>query len=152
MTGTAAYHSYMAARHRCENPKNVNFRHYGGRGIKFLYSSFEQFFADLGEPPAGHWVERIDNHGHYEPGNCRWATPTQQNNNKRNNVMLSAFGRTRTRKLFAKEFKIHPATVATRIESGWSVEAALTTPLRRKRSRRRMSALDLIADGKQEKG
>ena len=129
MTGTSAYNRYSTAKQRCQNPKNHKYAIYGGRGIKFLYESFEEFFADLGDPPPGHSLERIDNDGHYEPGNCRWATPADQNNNRRDNVIVSAFGRTRTLPAWAREFHIRRKLVWQRIKNGWPAEKALmTTP------------------------
>jgi hypothetical protein len=56
----------------------VRFADYGGRGIKFLFDSFEQFFAELGPRPKGKTLDRIENDGNYEPGNVQWATPTEQ--------------------------------------------------------------------------
>jgi hypothetical protein len=94
--GTPEYQSFKSAKNRCRNPNNPAYANYGGRGIRFLFKSFDEFFADLGPRPPGATLERCDNDGHYEPGNCRWANRTEQNNNKRRNRFLTAFGRTRT--------------------------------------------------------
>jgi hypothetical protein len=77
----AAYHN---AKQRCENPNNDRYVDWGGRGIKFLFASFEQFSAELGHKPTPeHQLDRKDNDGNYEPGNVRWATLTVQATNKR---------------------------------------------------------------------
>lgn len=77
------YAVYYQANHRCTNPSNKRWVDYGGRGIKFLFTSFEQFFAELGPRPEGMALDRTDNDGNYEPGNVRWATAEQQANNRR---------------------------------------------------------------------
>lgn len=75
---------YKEAKSRCENPRNKNYKHYGGRGIQMRFSSFSEFFACLGPRPSPkHTVDRKNNDGHYEVGNVRWATWTEQRLNRR---------------------------------------------------------------------
>lgn len=81
------YLIWNGMRQRCSNPKNSHFRYYGGRGIRVCdqwQASFENFIADMGAKPSPkHTIDRINNEGNYEPGNCRWATYSQQNKNRR---------------------------------------------------------------------
>lgn len=86
---TRTYHSWCAMRQRCGNPNSSKFKNYGGRGIMVCSrwsDSFEAFLEDMGEAPPGHTLDRINNGGNYEPGNCRWATPKQQAANRRQSM------------------------------------------------------------------
>jgi hypothetical protein len=80
---SSEYRSYCHAEQRCINPKDAAYRNYGGRGIRFLFTSFEQFIAEIGPRPAGKTLDRKDNNGNYEPGNVRWATWSEQMKNRR---------------------------------------------------------------------
>lgn len=87
------YTSYVKMIDRCTNPKNDAWHNYGGRGIVVCQrwlDSFENFLADMGVRPPGTSIDRIDNSGHYEPGNCRWATVAEQRHNMRTNVLTVA--------------------------------------------------------------
>lgn len=78
------FESFRAARRRCNKPNCVNYKYYGGRGIQFLFTSFEQFLAELGpKPTPKHTLGRIRNDGNYECGNVKWVTMAEQNINKR---------------------------------------------------------------------
>jgi hypothetical protein len=83
--------SWQAMKNRCLNPRGGDYKDYGGRGISVCdrWLSFESFYEDMGPRPIGTSIERIDNSGNYEPGNCKWATPAEQHANKRG-VKLSA--------------------------------------------------------------
>src|SRR5580704_3901661 len=91
MAGTRTHASWSKMLGRCRNPTDPSYSRYGGRGISVCQAwfTFDGFLADMGERPTGTSLDRIDNARGYEPGNCRWATPAEQSQNKRN-VKLSA--------------------------------------------------------------
>lgn len=77
------YRAYGSAKRRCENPNYIGFERYGGRGIEFRFSSFEEWLDELGLAPGPEYsVDRINVDGHYEPGNVRWATSDVQYQNR----------------------------------------------------------------------
>jgi hypothetical protein len=127
-TDSPAHRSWMSMRQRCLNSKNPAFHNYGGRGITICdrWSSFENFLADMGQPPDGMEIERNNVNGNYEPGNCRWATPQEQANNKRATVRVTHEGRTQTIKQWACELGIKYHTLYRRIVIAcWPTERAM---------------------------
>ena len=105
MKGSPTWRSWQSMLDRCTNSKSLNYHKYGGRGIKVCaeWLFFEHFYADMGVRPEGKTLDRIDTYGNYEPGNCRWATLSEQNKNRRPvsaeaRLKMSASARTRRRK------------------------------------------------------
>lgn len=127
------YGVYRTMLSRCYNPNVSKFYDYGGRGIFVAErwrgdGGYERFLADMGRRPDGCSLERIDNNGPYSSDNCRWATLTEQCNNRRSNRMIEHRGRRQTLTEWAKETGIGYGTLRTRIdELRWPVEKALET-------------------------
>ena len=115
---------------RCSNKKDPGWKDYGARGIRVCerWNSIHNFLEDMGHPEPGQTLGRINNDGPYDPGNCRWETQEQQNENTRRNRYLTWGGRTQILKHWAKEYDLAPRRLSERLNRGWSVERALTTP------------------------
>ena len=104
LSGIPEHRAYVGAHSRCSNPNMRQWKNYGGRGIKFLFTSFEQFLSHIGLKPSPELsLDRIDNDGNYEVGNVRWATKAQQMAS-RNNHKIDPEEKRRRKNEFMKEY------------------------------------------------
>ena len=124
--------SYNHAEQRCNNPNEKQYPNYGGRGIKFCFNSFREFYEHIGERSENTTLERLDNEGNYELGNVAWETAKEQARNTRSNINLTFDGKTQCMAAWAEEIGVHRRTLWYRLDKGWSVERALTTPLNKR--------------------
>ncbi len=120
---------------RCTNPKRKDWKHYGGRGVTVCerWATYENFLADMGRRPSSkHSIDRFpDTNGNYEPGNCRWATWTEQARNRRNNKLITHNGETRCLSEWAELHGLTTHQLYNRLASGWNFTAAVEKPLQR---------------------
>jgi len=137
MTDSPTWKSWKAMLDRCYGKNRPDGHIYKSRGIavcEIWRGSFEAFLSDMGKRPSGTSLERINNDGNYEPGNCCWATPEQQGRNRRTNRNLTMNGQTMCMKDWAKAAGINETTLCERLRAGWSVEKSLSTPARKRRN------------------
>lgn len=128
---TPEYAVYQSAKARCTLPTVPNYHLYGGRGIEFRFDSFEAFITEIGfRPSPKHSLDRIDNDGHYEPKNIRWATGMEQSRNRRTNRLLEWRDKRATVAEWAQMVGLSSNTISTRLNRGWTIERTLTTPKR----------------------
>jgi hypothetical protein len=134
MARTPVYNVWKQIFQRCENPKCASYKNYGARGIKVCeeWRDFAVFYADMGDCPAHGSLDRIDNSKGYSRENCRWASPRQQHNNKRSNHYLEFRGETHTLTTWARKLGLNRDTITSRLGYGWSVERALSEPVKGK--------------------
>jgi hypothetical protein len=139
MCGTGEYQTWRAMIRRCCDPKFSGYERYGARGITVCdrwKTSFENFIEDVGlRPSANHTIDRYPNNkGNYEPGNCRWATRSEQANNNSRTCMVEYRGQVIALadaiSLSGTKFKYR--TILRRVRVGWSVEDALNSSVRRR--------------------
>ena len=134
MTRTRTFKSWEGMKQRCLNPRAPDYARYGGRGIRVNEAwaeSFETFLRDMGERPVGLTLDRMDVNGNYEPGNCRWATLSRQQRNRRDTVSLTFAGQTLSVADWADDLGIKPKLIRERLKNGWPLERALYGPARR---------------------
>lgn len=126
---TTEYRTWNAMWNRCTNPRNRNWKNYGGRGIKVCdrWSDYSTFLVDMGrKPTATHTLDRKDNDGNYEPGNCRWATPVeQQTNTRRPSVFITIDGETKRQSEWGALTGASTGTIASRLKRGAPPELAI---------------------------
>ena len=134
MRYTPEYAIWRGIKKRCHNPLAADFSRYGGRGVTVCQewqSSFAAFFAHVGSRPSpSHQIDRIDNERGYEPGNVRWATPSENQRNTRANRLVAVDGETLCVSEWSERTGIKAKVIFARLRRGWSIEKTLTTPTR----------------------
>jgi len=129
MSNSPEYYIWRSMKARCYNKKSKNYNRYGGRGIsvcrKWLIS-FENFLKDMGLRPKGYQLDRINNDGNYCKSNCRWSTPRENANNRRSSRLFEYNGKLISIAEMARINGITRQGMRYRIESGYSIERAIT--------------------------
>ena len=130
--GTRLYTIWQTMKERCHNPKHDSYMYYGAKGISVCDEWMGNFV------PFYQWamsngyaddltIDRIDNDGNYEPGNCRWVTMECQNRRHKNCISITHNGRTQLVIDWAKEMDLKISTVYWRLHHGYSIEKVLST-------------------------
>lgn len=134
---TKLYKTYQRMKNRCYNKKFPHYEIYGGRGIKICdewlndFVAFKDWALSNGYK-EGLSIDRINPNGNYEPNNCRWITMFEQASNKRNNIFYTIDGMTKTQTEWCRYYNIPKNNVRKRLEIGWNIKKALTTPIKKK--------------------
>ncbi len=143
MSLTSTYTSWAAMKKRCSNPKNRDYKYYGGKGIKVCerWQNFNNFWSDMGTKPSPkHTIERKERDKDYSPDNCIWITQVEQVQNSSHNNYITFDGKTMTLTKWAEFLGMKRTTLSGRIVvKRWPLDRALTTktrPLARKIWRR----------------
>lgn len=136
MRNTRLYLCWRNMKSRCYNPNSTEFYLYGGRGVVVCeeWHSFETFYkwAMANGYRDDLTIDRIDNDGNYEPGNCRWSTPQEQALNRSTKVMITYNGVTKHISEWDKDIgATKSGRVRARLNAGWDIEKAVTTPVKR---------------------
>jgi hypothetical protein len=126
-TNSRTYRIWSGIVTRCTNPNRREYKWYGGKGVQVCskWMTFEGFLDDMGPAPVGMSIDRIDSSGHYELKNCRWATTSEQINNRSNTIRLTFEGQTKTLTQWAREIDVPYGTLKSRIRLGWPTERIL---------------------------
>lgn len=128
---TPEYSSWNSMRDRCLNPSSRDYSNYGGRGIKVCkrWDDYRCFLADMGRRPSPeHSLDRIRVNGNYKPSNCRWSTAVTQQRNRRGTMYVTYGGRKISVSELGEKSLVGVDLFRSRIQQGWDIERALTTP------------------------
>lgn len=129
------YNRWAKMIQRCDNPRNAGYKNYGGRGISVCiewrdFKVFERWALENGFEPKL-TLDRIDVNGDYSPENCRWATETEQAQNRRTTFYVDDNGVKKCLSQYARENGVSPSTLWNRLRIGWDLERAIKTPVHR---------------------
>ncbi len=125
---TKIYHTWEIMKRRCYRKNYVDYHRYGGRGIEVCdewKNSFLAFYKDMGERPKGKTLDRINNDKGYSQENCKWSTPREQANNRRNNRFLTHKGKTLTVAQWARKLGVKDGILRYRLRKNWAIEEVL---------------------------
>ena len=129
------YKTWRNVLKRCYYIKGVEYNDYGGRGIKVCEEWVDDFYSFYTWSINNGWgdgltLDREDNDGNYKPNNCRWITNSEQQRNKRNNFIITAFGETKCLQDWEndKRCSVSNSTIKCRIDKGWTAEDAISKP------------------------
>lgn len=128
---TKLYVVWCDMKARCNRKTHKAYKYYGAKGVKLCaewddFSAFKEW-ADMNGYKEGLSIDRINNSGNYEPGNCRWVTAKQQANNQETTTRLKVIDTEKTLHEWADFIGIKPATIHYRLRHGWDIEKALFT-------------------------
>lgn len=133
LSDTAEYGIWQGMLSRCDSSGSQANRNYGGRGIAVCdrWRSFESFYEDMGPRPSSkHSIDRINNNGDYEPGNCRWATQKEQARNTRVNYLVEHNGEVKCVADWAEQYGFRPSVLYIRlVKLGWTFEKSVSWPV-----------------------
>ncbi len=132
------YQSWDHMIQRCTNPRNRQYKDYGGRKIIVCkqWLKFANFLKDMGKRPDRCSIDRVDNNKGYYKKNCRWVDTVTNNRNKRNNHLITHKGKTQCLTVWASDTNINYQVIQHRLKRGWSIEKTLTNPVRKIKKRR----------------
>ena len=134
-----AYIAWQNMKARCGDKNITHIKYYSKRNIKICkrWLKFENFYKDVGNPPKGKSLDRINNNKGYYPNNWRWATKKEQSRNQKNNITLKYNGKIERLINLAEKHGIKLTTLQYRLNNGYSIEKALTTPVQKHIKRRK---------------
>ena len=139
LRNTRLYSIWLTMRSRCNNPNTINYKYYGGKGIKVCneWDSFAVFheWAIRNGYSEGLTLDRISSDKNYEPTNCRWISLPDQQRNRSNNIYITINGVTKCGNEWARQYGIHYATARSRHDSGMDWETAFSTPVKKVRNK-----------------
>jgi hypothetical protein len=128
LSRSSFYRRFVALKKRCENIKDKDYKHYGGRGIKCLWKSFEDFRDDMYESYEDTLtLDRINVNGHYCEENCRWVSRKEQARNRTNNKLILFEGKKKSVSEWAEFLNIERYIINNRLIRNWSISRALRT-------------------------